>query len=200
MIVTTTRPAAGPLSSEQVSVAVRSAADGDPRGWSALVREFGGMIRAIAHAHGLRDDDAADVGQTTWLKLVEHVADLNEPARVGAWLATTTGRECLRLLRESQRQLLLGDDTPEWESQEPRPVDGLLVAERNRALRDSLSRLRTRDQALLRLLVADHRPDYEEISARLAMPIGSIGPTRARALARLRRQLESDRALHLVSA
>ena len=186
------------LSCERVTTLVNAAGAGDQHAWNCLVQEFGSMIWAIARAHRLRDADAADVSQATWLALLENLNRLNDPARVGAWLATTARRECLRVIRHSERRVLFGDDGPEHESPEPLPGDELLTSERDEALWSGFSRLRPSDQALLRLVMADPRPAYEEISAALDMPIGSIGPTRQRALARLREQLESQRMLALM--
>ena len=188
------------LKDEQICTQLQLAADGDASGWTALVREFSGLIRAIARTHRLPDADAADVAQATWLKLIEHVDRLTEPARVGAWLATTARRECLRVLRESKKQVPLGLDQPECAAPEAPPWHDILVAERDVALHRSFTRLKARDQALLTLLMEEDGPDYEEISSALDMPIGSIGPTRARALDRLRTQLEDDQALQLVAA
>jgi RNA polymerase sigma factor (sigma-70 family) len=187
------------LSADEVARLVESAAAGDQNGWDALVREFGGLIHSIARAHRLRDAHAADVAQVTWLRLLEHLVDLREPSRVGAWLATTARRECLSVLRDSKRHLPLEDGVLERESPEA-PGEELLVAERDRALWHSFACLRSADQELLRLLAADPCPTYEEISAALDMPIGSIGPTRARALERLRRQLDSEGTLTLIAA
>ena len=122
------------------------------------------------------------------------------PVRVGAWLATTARRECLRVLRNSERHVLVDDDIPEAESSDWLPGDALLISERDAALRRSFSRLRASDQALLRLLAAEPRPPYEEISAALDMPIGSIGPTRQRALERLRQELDRQGTLDLMIA
>ena len=193
---------AGRLSGEDVARLVQSAASGDRRGWDALVREFGGMAWAVSRTHRLCDADAADVAQATWLRLLEHLDDLYDPARVGAWLATTARRECLRVLRAAQRQVPLGenDDAEEQESPDTPPDEALFVAERDNALWRSFERLRPNDQALLRLLMADPRPSYEEISAALDMPIGSIGPTRARALEQLRRELDSEITITLLMA
>ena len=177
------------LSREAIAILVNAAGAGDQSAWNRLVQEFEGLIWAIARAHRLHDADAADVSQATWLALLQHINKLNNPAEIGAWLATTARRECLRVLRGAERRVLLGDDGPEHESPEPPPGDALLITERNGALWRSFSRLRTSDQALLRLLTADPPPPYEEIAAALDMPIGSIGPTRQRALARLREQL-----------
>ena len=185
---------------DDVAGLIRAASGGDQASWERLVRQFGAMVWAVARAHRLGDAAAGDAVQATWLKLIEHLDDLNEPARVGAWLATTARRECLRVLRSSKREVLLGEELPEDEAPEA-PADAeLLLAERDLALWRSFSQLRSSDQALLRLLMADPPPAYEEISAALDVPIGSIGPTRARALERLRRQLGRDGALTLLSA
>ncbi|MBV9310611.1 MAG: sigma-70 family RNA polymerase sigma factor [Solirubrobacterales bacterium] len=188
------------LPSERVAGLVESAASGDQRAWDALVQEFGGLVWAVARAHRLRDADAADVAQATWLRLFEHLHRLNDPTRVGAWLATTARRECLRVIRDNERRVPFGDDGPEPESAEISPDDAVLITERDHALWRSLSRLRASDQSLLRLLMADPCPPYEEVSAALDMPIGSIGPTRQRALERLRRELDSQGTLNLLTA
>lgn len=186
------------LSAEQVSHLVNLAAAGDQQAWNSLVAAFGPMIWAIARAHRLGDADAADVSQATWLALFEHLGTLHDPARVGAWLGTTARRECLRVLRDKERRVPVGDEFPEHESPDPSPGEELLLSERDAALWRGFGRLRASDQALLRLLTADPAPAYEEISAALDMPIGSIGPTRQRALARLREQLGSERELALM--
>ena len=139
------------------------------------------------------DADAADVAQLTWLRLVEHLADLKDPGRVGAWLATTARRESLRVLRHTQRNVLSADDRVfDGELPEPTLDSDLLVAERDQTLWRSFTRLPPRDRMLLRLLTSSQTLSYEEIAAALDMPIGSIGPTRIRALQRLRRQLQRD--------
>jgi RNA polymerase sigma factor (sigma-70 family) len=224
-----TKPGTAPgrLSGEEVAELVRSAAAGDDRSWEALVREFGGMVWAISRSHRLSDADAADVVQTTWLRLVKHLDGLNDPARVRAWVATTARRECLRVLRAGKRHAPLDEashvvasrdippdealivaerDRTLWRSfsrgrdRDMPPDETLLVAVRDRALWRSFSRLQPTDQALLRLLMADPRPPYQEISAVLEMPIGSIGPTRARALGRLRQELDNEGTLTLMMA
>jgi RNA polymerase sigma factor (sigma-70 family) len=197
-----TRPAPRPvdrrLSAEQAAELVAAAAAGDQQAWDSLTLAFASMIWAIARAHRLCHADAADVSQATWLALLEHLGTLRDPARVGAWLATTARRECLRVLRDGQRRVLLGDDTPEPESSDPAPGDLLVLSERDAALWRSFERLRPSDQALLRMLMADPRPSYEEIAAALDMPIGSIGPTRQRALRRLREELDNEHTLTLM--
>jgi RNA polymerase sigma factor (sigma-70 family) len=188
------------LSGEEVVGLMRRASAGDELGWARLVDEYNPLLWAVARAHRLRDPDAADVVQSTWLKLLEHLDDLHDPARVGAWLATTARRECLRVLRGAATESLLGDALPESPSSESRPGDELFLAERDKALWRAFERLRHRDRALLRLLMATPGRGYSEIAAALDMPIGSIGPTRARALERLRDQLSRDQTLTLLTA
>ncbi len=169
---------------------VRLAGAGDQEAWNVLIDQYSGLVWAIARGHRLGAADAADVFQSTWLRLVEHVGDLNDPARVGAWLATTAKRECLRLLRSSGRQVPAGDDLPEVVAENPEPWAELVRTERDAILWRAFGRLDSRDQALLRMLVADPAPSYREISSALEMPIGSIGPTRGRCLERLQREHE----------
>jgi RNA polymerase sigma factor (sigma-70 family) len=181
-----------------VRTVLAAAASGDERAWDELLDRFGSMIWAIARAHRLCDADAADVMQATWTALLTHLDQLKDPDRVGAWLATTARRECLRLLGQARSMVPFGDDLPEPEASGPDPIEGLEVDQRDTALWRSFRRLRDSDQALLRLLIADPAPSYEVISAALEIPIGSIGPTRSRALARLQRELRRDGALALM--
>ena len=169
--------------------AVRRAKRGDAAAWDELVERFAPLVWGIARAHRLSDADAADVSQAIWLKLVEHLPAVKNPAAIGAWLATATRRECLRVLRAQARVTLSGDalEVPDGRA----AVDErLLLGERDALLWKAVSRLRASDQALLRLLAVEPALSYLEISAALAMPIGSIGPTRARALERLRVEVE----------
>lgn len=189
---------AAPSGSELARI-VQSAAAGNSEDWERLVHRFAGMVWAIARAHRLSAADATDVSQATWLKLVERLDQIQDPDRIGAWLATTARRECLRVLRGSRREAPSGEDIPEQISPEVPPDEAVQLTERNQLLRRCLARLRSTDQALLRLLFADPRPAYEHISAALDMPIGSIGPTRARALERLREEIEREGELSLIT-
>jgi RNA polymerase sigma factor (sigma-70 family) len=179
---------------------VRLARTGDPEAWSEIVRRFDGMLWTVVRAHRLSSADAADVVQTTWLRLAENVERLQDPSRVGAWLATTARRECLRTLRRLARE------RPDEQPPEPRdgdvtPIDrSILLAARDSELWSAFARLPARDQRLLRLLVAEPQPSYEEIAGTLRIPIGSIGPTRGRALERLRRELERSNQLDDLAA
>jgi RNA polymerase sigma factor (sigma-70 family) len=179
---------------------VASAAAGNEGSWGELFAEYSGLVWAVARAHRLSHADAADVAQTTWTRLLEHLPRLAEPERVGAWMATVARRESLRVLRLADRQLPYGDDRPDGESHLGVPGEEMLLLERNAALWRACDSLQARDRDLLRLLTADQRPSYEEIAAALEIPIGSIGPTRARALERLRRKLDAHSEIDLLAA
>jgi len=171
---------------------VRAARTGDQAAWDAIVARHGGRVWAVARAHRLSSADAEDVFQVTFLRLVTHIDTIREPARVGAWLATTARHECLRILRRSGRTIPSGDDQV-LDAPDPLlpPVDSNLIAgERQTALWDAMHRLSAPCQRLLRVLMADPEPSYEEIGQALGMPIGSIGPTRGRCLKHLRRELD----------
>jgi RNA polymerase sigma factor (sigma-70 family) len=172
-----------------VAALVEAAAGGDQQAWNALVDKFAPTVWAIARGHRLNAADAGDVCQTTWLRLVEHLGRLQQPDRVGAWLATTARRESLRVLRIASRQIPNGDDLDGWADSAPSvpPDRRVLASERNRQVTELLERLPTRSQLLLRLLSKDSPLSYRDVSETLSMPIGSIGPTRARALDQLRR-------------
>ncbi|MBO0728044.1 MAG: sigma-70 family RNA polymerase sigma factor [Acidimicrobiaceae bacterium] len=168
---------------------VERAARGDQGAWNELVDTFSSTVWAIARGHRLNAADSADVFQTTWLRLVEHLDRIQQPERVGAWLATTARRECLRLIRLAGRQVPGGDDLdvlPDPDSFRP-PDSALVTAERSKVVNQLVEQLPVRSQLLLRLLSADTPLSYAEISEALQMPVGSIGPTRARALEQLRR-------------
>ncbi|MDP8968975.1 MAG: sigma-70 family RNA polymerase sigma factor [Actinomycetota bacterium] len=181
---------------EQIAAVVRAAATGDDQAWNALVDRFSGLVWSVARAHRLSSADAADVAQTTWLRLVEHLDRLRQPEHVGSWLATTARRECLRVLRLAGRQEPVGDqaEPAAADSVEVSPELAALAAERSALLRQSLQELSPRCQRLLRVLMADPAPSYQQVSAALDMPVGSIGPTRARCLDCLRRRLQADRS------
>jgi RNA polymerase sigma factor (sigma-70 family) len=167
---------------------VRDAAAGDQRAWEHLIGRFGGLVWSVARAHGLSQADAADVSQTAWLRLVEHLHRLRDPERVGTWLASTARHEALRTLRRARRQVPVGDDAELEEPGPPAesPEARTLAAERSDILWRAFAGLPPRCQTLLRVLMADPSPSYQQVAAAMDMPIGSIGPTRGRCLERLR--------------
>ena len=167
---------------------IELAANGDETAWNHLVERFSSLLWAVVRAHRLGGADAADVMQTTWLRCIEHLPTVRNPNALGAWLATTARRECLNVLRGAARVQV----SPELDAvvdSRVGPADALLLEERDAGLWQAFERLPARDRSLLRVLMADPAPSYEEVSAALDMPIGSIGPTRGRALERLRHEL-----------
>lgn len=166
------------------------ARDGDQAAWNEIVEQFSGLLWATARAHRLAAAQAGDVIQNTWLRLVENLDRIHDPERLGAWLATTARRECLRTIRLGARELPT-DEEWMWDLPGGEAVDApLLAGERDAALWAAMRTVGERCQALLRMIAAPEPPSYEEIGAALGMPIGAIGPTRARCLDKLRRSLE----------
>ncbi|MDQ6798796.1 MAG: sigma-70 family RNA polymerase sigma factor [Actinomycetota bacterium] len=168
---------------------VRRAAGSDESAWRALVQRFSGLVWSITRAQGLSSTDGADVSQTVWLRLVDNLDRLREPERVGAWLATTTRHECIRVSRLRQRSVPVGE--PEvFDIVDPvaeqDPAATLVKRGRDSALREVVATMPERSQALLHMLMADPPLSYEEVAAGLGIPVGSIGPTRQRCLGTLR--------------
>ena len=184
------------LSPDEAAVLVVRVRSGDAAAWDLLVESYAGLVWAIARNHRLGSSDAADVSQTTWLRLVENLDRIEDPRRVGAWLATTARRECLRVLRLSGREVLVFDDAvfDRGDAQGPDIDHALLRAESAASVTTAFARLPDRCQQLLRVLMLDEAPHYEAVSSALDMPVGSIGPTRSRCLAKLRVLLEEGGA------
>src|SRR4051794_12252141 len=130
----------------EVAELVRAAAEGDKAAWERLVDRYNGLVWSVARSHRLSTVDASDVVQTTWLRLVENLSRLQDPERVGAWLATTARRESLRTLRHSARHVPT-EELPEVVT-EAQPDAALLVRERDRALWQAFGGLSERCQAL----------------------------------------------------
>ena len=166
---------------------------GDQQAWHTLVEQFSPLVWTIARSHRLSPDDCQDVYQLTWMRAVQHLHKLHTPDRLAAWLTTTARRECLRQLELSRRHVPVGDkallDAPGPHADPP--DDAVIRRERNSEVLTAFRKLPARDQALLGVLMADPAPSYDEASRILGVPIGSIGPTRQRALARLRGMLEA---------
>jgi RNA polymerase sigma factor (sigma-70 family) len=162
---------------------------GDQEAWHEIIDRYAPLVWSICVRYQLERRDIDDVGQSVWLALVENIASLREPAALPGWLATTTRNECLRALRSARRQAVASmpaDDLMVPDSALPVEQE-ILEAERHAALRAAFAELPPACHDLLSLLMSDPPPGYAEISARLGMPVGSIGPTRARCLDRLRR-------------
>jgi RNA polymerase sigma factor (sigma-70 family) len=181
----------------EVTVLIHRAAEGDPTAWNAIVDEFAGLLWSVVRGFRLNEAQSADAVQTTWLRLVEHIADLREPEHVAGWLKTTAHRVCLQVIRQGGREQLT-----DWE-EDRGPVSGVryegpdedgpeataMRQEQQVLVRRALAELPDRHRQLMELLVASPPISYQDISARLGMPVGSIGPTRARILTRMRDSL-----------
>jgi RNA polymerase sigma factor (sigma-70 family) len=173
-----------------VTVLVTRAADGDQSAWNEIVERYAPLVWSICRRYRLDRQDIDDVGQSVWLLLVENIGALREPAALPGWLATTTQRECLRVLRVTHQH---GHAELPSEDQMPADPDAamieqeVLVAERNAALRAAFAELPRRCRALLSMLMRDPPCAYAEISAELQIAVGSIGSQRARCLDQLRR-------------
>jgi RNA polymerase sigma factor (sigma-70 family) len=175
---------------DSVAALVQRARDGDQAAWDALVDRFLPLVTAVVARHRLTGPDAQDVNQTVWLRVVEHLAGIREPRALPGWIATTTRHECLAQIRRRGRSTPV-DPLDDWSmdrAADQPPVDAdLLLEERHQALRDGLAEIPEDRRRLLELLATDPAPSYDEISRTLGIPVGSIGPTRARALDQLRR-------------
>jgi RNA polymerase sigma factor (sigma-70 family) len=162
---------------------------GDQAAWNALVRRYSPLLLAVNRAYRLRDKDAEDVSQMVWLRLIEHLGRIREPRAVPKWIATTARHEAQRVVG-ALRRIVPMDPLAEAASQyRPNQAEvdaGLLRAEQHQALRDGLAELPTAQRQMLLLLAADPPLSYRQISHQLGIPVGSIGPLRARYLQRLR--------------
>jgi RNA polymerase sigma factor (sigma-70 family) len=177
-------------SQDSVPALVTGAREGDGDAWDQIVERYAPLVWSICRRLRLGPADAEDVNQTVWLLLVEQLGNLREPAALPGWLATTTRREALRVLRAARTYESAGSDADIEAVADPsaEPVDHEIVAvERNAALCAAFAALPPRCQRLLSMLIADPPSSYAEISQSIPIPIGSIGPQRSRCLDRLRR-------------
>lgn len=168
-----------------VVAVVMAARRGDPSAWSRLVRRFEPMLRQVARSYRLADADVDEVVQMTWLELLNAIHAIREPAAIGGWLATVARRNAMRRRQVHVREQLtddpaLGDDP---DCDEPAAI--VLHAERRAILAEAVATLPDRQRRLLTVLLTQPTLDYREVSRVLSMPVGSIGPIRGRALARL---------------
>ena len=183
-----TRTGSGPARDDR-GTADLVARGGDKHAWDALIERYASLIWSICRQYRLGRTDADDVGQNVWLHLVGHLDQIREPAALPGWLATTTRRECARLVRAAHgpHAALYPLDAENMADEQAGAVDqDVLAAERHAALRQALADLPPDGQQLIAMLLADPPVPYAQISARLGIPIGSIGPTRRRCVDRMR--------------
>lgn len=175
-------PGIEPLSHAEL---LSRAAQGEQGAWDALVDRFGQMVWSVARGFRLDDATAKDVSQTVWVKLIENMGAIRDPDRLPGWLATTCRREALRVAKARERHIA-SEFEYDVEDQSP-PLDEMLIDDEER--RFIVAAFKTLDEIcrqLLRLMTIDPPLSYEEISSVTGRPIGSLGPTRARCLEKLK--------------
>lgn len=168
---------------------VINAGAGDERSWHEIVDRYTPLLARVTSRFRLTPAETQDVAQTVWLRLVEHLGSIREPRALPGWIITTAKRESMHYLSQRRRNVPYNPLDSAWlgmAAEDVEPAADLLRAERHEALLAGLAELPTRQRELLLLLVADPPLSYAEISQRTGIPTGSIGPTRRRALARLR--------------
>jgi RNA polymerase sigma factor (sigma-70 family) len=168
---------------------VDAAGRGDEQAWHQIVGRYTPLLAAVIGRFRLTTAEAQDIAQTVWLRLVEHLGSLREPRALPMWIITTGKREAMRCVSDQRRTVPLDPGDPSWlatAADDTEPDARLVWAERHEALLAGLAELPARQRELLLLLMVDPPLSYEVISQRTGIPPGGIGPTRSRALARLR--------------
>lgn len=172
-----------------VTTLLQRAGEGDRDSWEQLMLRFGRLVRAVVRRHRLQEADSHDAEQRTWLRLIEYHRAVRDPEHLGAWLSTTARRECLSILRAGPTSV--GPHDLDNVADPVGDIEGDLVAAAVAAqLWAAVDALPPRRRRLLRALFRDDPESYVEISYAIDIPVGSIGPTRARALAQLREILD----------
>lgn len=174
------------MSDESTGELVIRAGTGDPDAWRDIVDRYSRLLCAIARSYGLSGADADDVVQTTWLRLVERLTTLRDPSRAGTWLAVTARRESMATLRRRGRERPLQGTGPSVTG----PHHVVFGRDLATSVGAALEAIPPRCRHLLEFFIASPRLSYAEISAALGVPVGSVGPTRARCLSHLRRHLD----------
>lgn len=174
----------------QQAVVFQNCRGGVEGAWNSVVEEFTPIVWSVAKSFGLLPDDCADICQSTWAHAVTSIDRIRQPARFRTWIVTVAKRESIKLRQFTSRHVLVADVERGADLCGPEEV----AVERadHLRVRAALSRLPSLHQELLWMLISDPPPSYDEISRTLHIPRGSIGPTRARALVRMRELLEED--------
>jgi RNA polymerase sigma factor (sigma-70 family) len=173
---------------------VRRALEGDHRAWELIVERHQSLLWWMARQFRLNTEDAADAVQLTWLRCLEHLHQLTDEAALGSWLVTICRRECYRLVTRRSAEVLLAElEEHERVSPDrfggggaPDPCDVVARRDERTRLRAAIDELPPRPRSVLTALLSHDDEGYAEIARQLGVPIGSLGPTRNRALARLR--------------
>ena len=187
------RPARSTGLADRAAAAFDAYRDGDEQRMAELVDLLTPLLWHSARGWGASHDGARDAVQTTWLKLVDKADTVRDPQAVLGWLLTTLRRTVIAAARR-QRDVTIDLTAPEQdrEADDPGPAELAQLGEHQQVLWGHVRELDERCRHLLRVVAFAERPDYARIATDLGMPVGSIGPTRGRCLAKLRRQLEAD--------
>ncbi|WP_214404646.1 RNA polymerase sigma factor [Pseudonocardia lacus] len=192
----TTAPSTAPATARTapgertVTDLVAAAAAGDRAAWTEIMARYGSMVRAVAGGFRLQEADAADAVQNTWLRALERLHTVRDPERLGGWLKTTARRECLSLLAAAGRERVDDEVGETLVESGPGPEALVLHDEMRRAVREAVDTLSGRRRTLVDVLFFGWPGNYAAASRMIGMPVGSIGPTRARTLRDLRARLE----------
>jgi RNA polymerase sigma factor (sigma-70 family) len=178
------------MSETSVAELLTAAERGSQEAWNALVDRYGRLVWSVVRGFRFDAATAADVSQTVWLRLVEHCGRIRDPERLASWLATTARNESIRASRRLSRAVPTEFSLEVADDGAPSLDERLLDDEQLREVLAAFEQVSEKCRDLLRLLTADPPLEYDDVSIMLEMPIGSIGPTRARCLDRMRRLLE----------
>jgi RNA polymerase sigma factor (sigma-70 family) len=175
------------VESDTISL-VAGIVEGNAQAWAEVVDRYEPMIMSTARSFRLQEADARDVTQTTWLRLSQHASRLHTPGHLAGWLTRVAKRESLAVLRSHR---CFGDPEPleSLTDPAPGPEQAALTEDTCRRVRAAVERLPHRPRTVVEALFGDDPAPYTELSTRSGVPIGSIGPTRQRAVLRLRRDL-----------
>jgi RNA polymerase sigma factor (sigma-70 family) len=165
---------------------VKDACDRQPGAWRELAARYEGLVRAVVGSYRLQEADFADAVQNTWLRALERLHTVRDPESLGGWLTTVARRECLALLARSRRESPTGVEDDQLVVQDPGPEAMVLAEEARRAVAHAVTELPVKPRELVSVLFSTPEPNYAEVSRLMGLPIGSIGPTRQRALRTLR--------------
>jgi RNA polymerase sigma factor (sigma-70 family) len=165
---------------------VQAARAGDHGAWDLLVTRLTPVLRRVVRSYRLSDADVEDVIQTTWLAAFAHIERVRAPEAFGGWLTVTARRASLRVIQLSSREIVTDDEHLPQQATDSTPESALLDGEKHQAVRAAIDRLPDRQRRLVHTFVRHSGAPYADVATTLGMPIGSIGPTRERALARLR--------------
>jgi RNA polymerase sigma factor (sigma-70 family) len=189
-----------PSDSQDDTMLIARCRAGDAAAWPMLVARYQRLVFAVVRRAGLDEHAAADVFQTVFMRLLQHLDRIAEPARLQAWIVTTAKREALLQRRRARREVAaeVGHDATDDDHDiggtaadgAPGPEQTIDHWQQLMQVREALDRLDPRCRRLLQALFANESVGYDELSRQLDMPVGSIGPTRARCLAKLRRLIE----------